>query len=80
MLVHHANSGGYRIPGTTEVDRFVIEQDLPFVRFVQTVENVHQGAFAGTVFAQQGVDLTRLDHDIDRVVGHQGPKPLGDPA
>ena len=79
VLVHHADPGLDRVARSVEVDRATVDQQLTLVRRVQAVEHVHQRALAGTVLAEERVDLTRLDREVDVVVGHQGPEPLGDP-
>jgi len=80
VLVHHADAGRHRVPGSVEFDRHVVDQDLTGVGVVEPVQDIHQGALAGTVLAEQSVDLTRLDHQVDRIVRDQGPEPLRDPA
>ena len=57
-----------------------VHQDLALVRVVEPVQDVHQGGLARAVLAEQAVDLTRLDDQIDPVVGDQRSEPLGDSA
>jgi hypothetical protein len=40
-------------------------------RPVEPVQYVHEGGFAGTVFTQQGMDLTSVNRDIDPVIGRK---------
>lgn len=48
------------------------------VRLLHAVEDLHEGAFAGTVLADKGMHLAPLHLEVDAVVGkHQG-EPLGD--
>ena len=60
--------------------RLAVDEDLALVRLQQPVEDVHQGRLAGAVLAEQGVDLARLDGEVDVVVGDQVAEALGDAA
>src|SRR5690606_674096 len=79
VLVHHADAGGHRVARAGERDGLTVDDDLTAVGLVQPVQHVHQRALAGTVLAQDGVDLARLDDEVDRVVGDERPERLGDP-
>src|SRR5690606_26761917 len=52
-----------------EADRTAAQVDLTLVRLQVAEQDVHQGRLAGTVFAQQGVDLLGADVEVDVVVG-----------
>ena len=78
VLVHHADAGGHGVARAAEGDRLVVDEDLALVRLVEPVEDVHQGGLAGAVLAEQGVDLARLDDEVDRVVGRERAEALGD--
>ena len=67
-------------PGPLDLQRLAVDQDLALVRLEQPVEHVHQGGLAGAVLAEQGVDLARLDRQVDVVVGDQVTEALGDAA
>ena len=58
--------------------RDAVEEDLALLRLVETVEDVHEGGFAGAVLAQEGVDLARLDGHIDVIVRRERPEALRD--
>jgi predicted kinase len=45
---------------------------------VQPIEDIHQRALARAVLPEEGVDLTGLDHQVDRVVGNERAEALGD--
>src|SRR5699024_4982637 len=79
VLVHHADPGIDRIAGAVDRCRFAVEQDLAFVGVEQPVQHVHQGGLAGTVLAEEAVDLTGLDGQVYPVVGCQRAEPLGQP-
>ena len=66
--------------GLRIVHRLAVDEDLALVRLEQPVEDVHQGRLAGAVLAEQGVDLARLDGQVDVVVGDQVTEALGDAA
>jgi len=51
------------------LNRVTVPANLPLIWAQYTVDDLYQGAFAGTVFSQQGVDLTRGDIEADIVVG-----------
>src|SRR6185312_5715076 len=76
VLVHHADAGCHGVSGTREVLHDVIEQDLALVGLVEAVEHVHQRGLARPVLAEQAVDLTGFDGQIDVVVGDEAAKPL----
>src|SRR5699024_6519501 len=59
---------------------FVVDEDLAPIGVVESIEDVHHGGLARAVLAQQSVDLTRFDGEIDVVVGHERPEHLGHPA
>ena len=80
VLVHHADAGLHGVAGAGEVLDGVVEQDLALVGLVQAVEDVHQGGLACAVLAEQAVDLTGFDREVDVVVRDQGAEPLGDAA
>jgi hypothetical protein len=80
VLMDHPDAGGHGVARTPEPLNLVVQQDLALIGLVQAVEHVHQGGLARTVLAQQGVDLPRLDHQIDVVVRDEGAEALGDPA
>ena len=80
MLVNHANTGSHGIARTGELLDLVIQQNLSLIGLVQAVENIHQGRLARAIFTQKGVDLTGLNNQVDRVIGHQLAKALGNAA
>ena len=55
-----------------------VDEDLALVRACQPVEDVHQGGLAGAVLAEQRVDLTRPDVQVDRIVRDDARIALGD--
>lgn len=51
VLVHHANARANGVTRGGELNRPVIDQYLAGIGFIQTIQNIHEGAFAGPVFA-----------------------------
>jgi hypothetical protein len=62
------------------VHHLTVDEDLALVGVVQPVQDVHQGALAGAVLAEQGRHLTTSHHEVDIVVGDDTREPFGDPA
>ena len=69
VLKHHADAQRTGSGGVGYLNRVTVPANLPLIRAQYTVDDLYQGAFAGTVFSQQGVDLTRDDLQADIVVG-----------
>src|SRR5471032_2160621 len=80
VLVHHADAQRDRFLAVADVARLAIEQDLPAVGSVVSVQDAHQGRFAGAVLAHQAMDRTLGDGEVDVSVRFDGPKMLGDAA
>ena len=80
MLVDHADARGHRVARALKADQLVVNEDLAAIGVVQPVEDVHQGALAGPVLAEQSMDLTGADHQVNRIVGDQRAEALGDTA
>ena len=80
VLMHHPDAGVDRGLRRAELDRLARDHDLALVRVVEPVEDVHQGRLAGTVLAEQRVDLALAQVEVDVVVGHGARKALGDVA
>ncbi len=66
--------------GDRKATGFAVDQDLPGIRLVQPVEDVHEGALPGAVLAEEGVHLARGKPEVDVVVGDDAGEALGDPA
>ena len=66
--------------GDGELDRLAAQHDLALVRGVDAGEDLHQGALAGAVLADQSVDLARQQVEIDAVERGRAAEALGDAA
>ena len=67
VLVHHADAAADRVVGAIDLDRHAVEEDLTLVRHRHPVEDVHQRRLAGSVLAEQRVDLAGADVEADVV-------------
>ena len=45
---------------------------------MKSIQDLHQGALAGAVLSQQGVNLSRLDGEVNVAVGHDAGESLDD--
>jgi hypothetical protein len=63
-----------------DLDGVAVQQNLPGVGLVQPVQDFHQGAFAGSILAQQGVNLAGFHLKIDVIVGQHAGETLDDAA
>ena len=80
MLVHHADAVGDGSVRVIDGDWLAADGNLALVRLVQAVDDVHQGALAGAVLAQQRVDFALLQGEIHVVVRQDAGESLGDPC
>ena len=65
-------------PGLAKLDRLAVDADLAGVGVEKAEEHVHQRGLAGTVLAEQAVNLSRLDRQVDSVVRHERAETLRD--
>ena len=61
-------------------DRLAVDEDFALVGPVEAAEDVHQGGFAGAVFAEQAEDFAGPDFQVDVGVGDDLAEALGDAA
>ena len=78
FLVHHADAQRDGILWTTDLDRLVIDQNRAGIHGMKSVQNLHQGALAGAVLAQQSMNFSRLDGEVDIAIGHHAGETLDD--
>ena len=78
VLMHHPDPCANGVTRRVERDRRPVEDDLARVRPVQAVEDVHQRRLARPVLAEERMHLAATEVEVDRVVGHDARKPLGD--
>lgn len=58
MLEDHTDPGRHGGPRGADIRLFPVDEDFPFVGAVEAVKDLHQGAFARSVLAEQGQYLT----------------------
>ena len=80
VLMHHPHAGLDRGARRAELHRLAGDHDLALVGVVQPVEDVHQRRLAGTVLAEQRVDLALPQVEVDVVVRDDARKALRDVA
>src|SRR5208283_1462498 len=80
VLVDHAYPGGQGVAGVVESDDLAVDENLAHVGLQEPVEDVHQRRLAGSVLAEQGVDLARLNGEVDAVIGNEAAKTFCDPT
>ena len=69
VLMHHADAVADRLARGADSDRLAVDADFASVGFIEAVQNRHQRRFAGAVLADDAVDDSALDDEIDVVVG-----------
>ena len=57
VMIDHADAARDGVVGTLDVHFLPAHEDLSLVRLIQSIENIHQGGFACTVFPQQSKNL-----------------------
>ncbi len=80
MLEHHADAQASGLCRIAHGLRLALPDDRPGVGLRHAVDDLHQRAFARTVFTQQGVNLSGLNRQVDSVVGQAAGIPFGDVA
>ncbi len=80
VLVHHADAELDCIQRRFELDFFAAHVDLALIRLKHAEQDFHQRSLAGAVLTQDGVDFTRLDADINLIVGDDPWETLSHPA
>ena len=80
VLVDHADAQFDGVVGIGDLDGGTTDLDLAFVLGIEAVEDIHQGAFARAVFAQEGQDLALFQRKADAVVGQHPREAFGDVA
>ena len=80
MLEHHSDAETARLTRASNLNRVALPDDVACGRLQGTKEHLYERRLAGTVLAQQGMDLTRSNFQVDIVVGAQLAKLLGEAA
>mmetsp|Transcript_6590 Transcript_6590/g.27250 ORF Transcript_6590/g.27250 Transcript_6590/m.27250 type:complete len:361 (-) Transcript_6590:4200-5282(-) len=77
VLVHHANAQGDGLLGVGDLDRLTVDLEGSGIGVVVAVEDGHQRALAGAVFADETMHAAGRDVETDVAVGLDGAKALG---
>src|SRR5262249_46064394 len=78
VLEHHADAELARMPRACDVHRLPAPEDLAGVRPQHAIDDLDQRALAGTVLAEERMDLARPYRQIDPVVGQAARELLDD--
>ena len=79
MLMHHADAVRDRLARRTDADDFAVDANIAGVCFVKAIENRHQRRFASAVLADDAVNESALDAQIDVFIGPNRAETLVDP-
>ena len=80
MLVYHADTQFDGLGWVPDLGGLAVDQDLSFVAWEHSVQDIHKRRFAGTVFPQQGMDFSLPDGKVHMVKGAEASEPFGDTA
>ncbi len=80
FLEDHADAEGAGIVGRANLDRIAVDRDLPLVRRVDPLQDLHQGRLAGAVAADEGVHLALAQVEVDPVQDADAGETLADPG
>ena len=69
MLLDHCDAARHRVFWGMDLLRHAVDEDLSLILGIQAVEDLHDRAFSGAVFAQQRNDLSGVDRKADVLVG-----------
>ena len=78
VLVDHADVVVDRVVRTVHADGSAVDAHLSLVGPVEAEQDVHEGALAGAVLAEQCMDLSLFDPQVHVLVGDDGVEALGD--
>src|SRR5690242_15631521 len=78
MLVHHADAECDRIERRANVASLIVNEDLAAVGTIEAVRNAHGRRFAGAVFADDRVDGSGGDGDVEVIVRQDVAEALAD--
>src|SRR5439155_13117714 len=80
LLEDHADAMASRVVRRGDRDRGAVEADLAGVGAREAVQDLHQRALAGAVLADHGVHFTRMEVEVDAVVGDDAGEGFRDAA
>ena len=68
MLMYHPDPQVHRLPGRSDFYLFAANEDLSGIRTVNAVDDIHQRALTGSVFAKQRMDFASFKREVYMVV------------
>ncbi len=80
MLVDHADAGFNGVARGVELHLNAVDKHTAGILTIEAGEDIHQRAFTGAIFSQQGVDFTPIQDKIDVIIGEHAGKALHNPA
>ncbi|OPZ62182.1 MAG: hypothetical protein BWY85_02168 [Firmicutes bacterium ADurb.Bin506] len=80
VLMHHSYSKSYGGGRRAKGDPLPAHADLTRIRAEQARENVHEGALACAVLAEERVNTAPANCEVYMIAGNHTGKPLGDIA
>ncbi|GBD84463.1 hypothetical protein BMS3Abin02_00856 [bacterium BMS3Abin02] len=80
VLVDHPDAMGYGVGRRVDRHRLAVDENQTVVRLMEPVEDLHQGRLPRSVLAEQGVDLTSMDVEVDVIIGKHPRELLHDAA
>jgi len=80
VLVYHTETGRDGIARGTEADSLAFNDNRALFRLVESGQDIHQGALACAVLAEQRVHFALAQIKVDMIVGKHAWEALDDPA
>ena len=80
LLMDHADAAREGVGRPVQPDRPIVEHHGSLVGSVDALQDAHQRRLAGPVAADDGVDRSRRDREIDAIVGDDRAEPARDAA
>ncbi len=77
MLMDHSNPEIDCIIWRSNGDGLSVDEDLPLVWMIHTVQDFHQSAFACAVLTQKSMDLVATNIEVNTVAGKHTGEALG---
>jgi hypothetical protein len=68
MLMDHPDTQGYRIVRRVDFLNLAVNQNLTFVRLVESIGDAHCRRLTGAVFTNDGMNRSPRDFDVNVIV------------
>jgi hypothetical protein len=78
ILENHSDPEPPGVVGRADMDGLGVEPDLPEVRMVESIEDLHEGALSRAVLPQESVDFPAVNIQVHLVVGFYRPEGFAD--